>query len=263
MIHHWYGYTRKYSPALIEETPFQFAESSPIGRAVLYMKEVNRDQSRKLNADAPIDFLPRRWVKHVIRKDAGGETTVSRPHYEPALLTTLNENIKSGDVTVSYSRRWTDFEEYLIPRTIWSEKRAHYYAALGLPLEADVYITKLNEALHRLTKEVDERAPRNHALRIDTAKGTFYLSALKKKDQPEVVSTAKDLIQSRLRTVELGDVLIDIDNQTNFLRYFLPVGGDTRLPGSRPPAKCIGGSHRDRLQHRSAAHGCCFRPERS
>jgi TnpA family transposase len=232
VIHYWYGYTRKYSPALIEQTPFQFAESSPIGRAVVYMKEVNRDQTRKLNADAPIDFLPRRWVKHVVRKDTDGVTTISRPHYEPALLTTLNENIKSGDVTVSYSRRWTDFEEYLIPRTMWSEKRAQYYAALGLPLEADVYIANLNEALHRITTEVDERAPRNQALRIDMAKGTFHLSALKKKDQPEVVRTAKDLIQSRLRTVELGDVLIDIDNQTNFLRYFLHAGGDTRLPAA-------------------------------
>jgi hypothetical protein len=132
VIHHWYGYTRKYSPALIEQSPFQFAEGSPIGPAVLYMKEVNRDQSRKLSADAPIDFLPRRWMKHVVRKDASGETTISRPHYEPALLTTLNENIKSGDVTVSYSRRWTDFEEYLIPRMTWWEKRAQYYAALGL-----------------------------------------------------------------------------------------------------------------------------------
>ena len=31
LIDHWYGYTRKYSPALIEKTPFQLAENSPIG----------------------------------------------------------------------------------------------------------------------------------------------------------------------------------------------------------------------------------------
>jgi len=36
LVHHWYGYTRKYSPVFIERTPFQFAEQSPIGRAVLY-----------------------------------------------------------------------------------------------------------------------------------------------------------------------------------------------------------------------------------
>ena len=60
LVHHWYGYTRKYSPVFIERTPFQFAEQSPIGRAVLYMKELNRDQQRKFTPEAPIDFLPRR-----------------------------------------------------------------------------------------------------------------------------------------------------------------------------------------------------------
>ena len=116
LVHHWYGYTCKYSPVFIERTPFQFAEQSPIGRAVLYMKELNRDQQRKFTPEAPIDFLPRRWVKHVLRKDSSGTLVASRPHYEPALLTTLNERLKSGDVTVSHSRRWSDFEEHLIPR---------------------------------------------------------------------------------------------------------------------------------------------------
>src|SRR5207237_22008 len=31
---HWYGYTRRYSPALLERMPFRFTEQSPLGRAV-------------------------------------------------------------------------------------------------------------------------------------------------------------------------------------------------------------------------------------
>ena len=89
LIDHWYGYTRKYSPALIEKTPFQFPENSQIGRAVAYIKDINRDHNRKLNSDAPIDFLPRRWVKHVVRKDSAGAEFISRQHYEPALLTRM------------------------------------------------------------------------------------------------------------------------------------------------------------------------------
>ncbi len=113
LIHHWYGYTRKYSPALLEKTPLQFAEGSPLGRAVIFLKDVNSGQGKSFSG-APFDFLPRRWMKHVVRKDVKGEVALSRPHYEPALLTTLNERLKSGDVTVAHSRRWSDFEEYLI-----------------------------------------------------------------------------------------------------------------------------------------------------
>ena len=234
LVHHWYGYTRKYSPVFIERTPFQFAEQSPIGRAVLYMKELNRDQQRKFTPEAPIDFLPRRCVKHVVRKDSSGALVASRPHYEPALLTTLNERLKSGDVTVSHSRRWSDFEEYLIPRPRWNNERAQHYAALELPLDADGYLSQLNEQLKGVTATVDRRAPDNDVLRIDSEKGEFHLAALKRKEKPDAVKKTKDLIQSRLKRTDLVDLLIDVDNQTNFLRHFLHLGGDSRLsPAAR------------------------------
>ena len=97
LIHHWYGYTRKYSPALLEKTPLQFAEDSPLGRAVVFLKDLNAGGKGKSFSGAPLEFLPRRWIKHVVRKDVKGEVALSRPHYEPALLTTLNERLKSGD----------------------------------------------------------------------------------------------------------------------------------------------------------------------
>jgi len=77
---------------------------------------------------------------------ACGEIELSRPHYELALLTTLNEQLKSGDVTVARSRRWADFEEYLIPRDTWTVEREQHYAALGLPVESDTYLQQLGLA---------------------------------------------------------------------------------------------------------------------
>ena len=100
--------------------------------------------------------------QHVVRKDSSGALVASRPHYEPTLLTTLNERLKSGDVTVSHSRRWSDFEEYLIPRPRWINERAQHYAALELPLDADGYLSQLNEQLKGVTATVDRRAPNNN-----------------------------------------------------------------------------------------------------
>jgi TnpA family transposase len=225
LIHHWYSYTRKYSPALLEKTPLQFAEDAPLGRAVIFLKDLNSGKSKSFSG-APFDFLPRRWIKHVVRKDGKGEAALSRPHYEPALLTTLNERLKSGDVTVAHSRRWSDFEEYLIPRSLWAAKRAGHYAHLELPSEADEYLVQLQERLHRVTAEVDRRVPQNKALTIDSAKGEFHLAALKASDKPDTINSLRDLIQFRLPRVDLADVLIDVDNRTNFLRHFLPPGVD-------------------------------------
>jgi TnpA family transposase len=226
LIHHWYGYTRKYSPGLLEKTPLQFAEGSPLGRAVIFLRDLNSGKGKSFSG-APFDFLPRRWMKHVVLKDVQGEVALSRPHYEPALLTTLNERLKSGDVTVAHSRRWSDFEEYLIPRSLWAAKRAGHYAHLELPPEADEYLVQLHERLHRVTAEVDRRVPQNKALTIDPAKGEFHLAALKASEKPDAIKSLKELIESRLPKVDLADVLIDVDNRTNFLSHFLPPGTDT------------------------------------
>ena len=132
---------------------------------------------------------------------------------------------------MAHSRRWSDFEEYLIPRSLWAAKRAMHYAHLELPSEADEYLVQLQERIHRVTSEVDRRAPHNKGLTIDPAKGEFHLAALKASEKPDAVKSLKELIDFRLPKVDLADVLIDIDNRTNFLRHFLPPGADSLSPG--------------------------------
>jgi TnpA family transposase len=228
-VAHWYNYTRRYSPTLLEATPFRFATDSALGEAVAHLKAVNRAQQRKLTAEAPTSFLPRRWTRYVFQKDRRGQTALARPYYELALLTTLNERLKSGDVTVLHSRRWTDFEDYLIPRATWEAERERHYARLGLPLRVEEYLAQLQEQLADVTREVDLRVPRNPSLTIDAEKGEFHLAALKGADKPDEVKALKELIESRLRRTDLVDMLIDLDHRTDFLRHFLHDGGESRL----------------------------------
>lgn len=230
LVAQWYGYTRQYSPALLERMPFQFAQQSPLRRAIAYVNQLNRHHARKLAADAPIEFLPPRWVKHVVHRQRDGRVTLSRAHYEPALLTTLNERLKSGDVTVTGSRRWTDFEDYLIPRAVWAERRGASYAALGLPQDVDQYLAQLSEDFTQVAAAIDRRVPYNQALRINAAKRQFQLAALKGLERPDAVKQAKALIQSRLSRIDLVDLLIEMDHQTNMLRHFLRHPDASRLP---------------------------------
>ena len=95
------------------------------------------------------------------------------------MLTTLNEQLKSGDVTVARSRRWADFEEYLIPRDAWAAEREQHYAALGLPTDSDIYLKQLGKRLDSVTTGVDARAAHNPALTIDHNKGSITSHASK------------------------------------------------------------------------------------
>ncbi|MBV9171864.1 MAG: phosphoenolpyruvate hydrolase family protein [Chloroflexi bacterium] len=166
---------------------------------------------------------------HVIGRGRDGQTEISRPHYELALLTTLNEQLKSGDVTVACSHRWTHFGEYLIPRTTWEAEREQHYAALGLPIDSDMYLTQLEERLHTETARVDRRTPQNPALTIDRDKAEFHLARLKASPEQDAANRLKDLLESRMPVVELIDALIDVDNATDFLHYFLQSGRGQRV----------------------------------
>ena len=88
-------------------------------------------------------------------------------------MTLLNERLRSGDVTVAGSRRWTDFEDYLIPKATWEAERSQHYAQLGLPLDVNVFLDQLGQYLDEVTQRVEKRVTRNGALTIDAEKGAF------------------------------------------------------------------------------------------
>jgi len=46
-------------------------------------------------------------------------------------------------------------------------------------------------------------------------------------NKPDAIKILKDLIEDRLQKCDLADILIDIDNRTNFLHHFLPPGDDS------------------------------------
>jgi len=56
---------------------------------------------------------------------------------------------------------------------------------------------------------------------------------LKALDKPDALKTLKELIESRLPKSDLADVLIDLDNWTNFLHHFLPPGGADAVTSRR------------------------------
>lgn len=219
----WYGYTRKYSPTLLMTTPFEFARCSAVGEAAEYLKAVNQPNGRSFGDDAPTGFLTHRWEKYVRHaNNNGGE--ISRPYYELAFLTTLNERLKSGDVTVPASRRWTDFNEYLIPANTWQQERLKHYTGLGLPPSAEEFIQRLSDYLAKVTAEVDAHMPTNQAVTIDTERGDFTLTPLTGLEAVESVEQCKHLIESQLPRTDLVDVLIEMDNETDFLRHFTSQG---------------------------------------
>lgn len=226
-----YGETRKYSPQMLLNTPIKFKEDSPVGEAVAYLNKINQEGRRKLDNSAPTAFLSKRWRPHVIREQ-GGKTTLSRPHWEMALISGVNQELKAGEATVSNSRRWGDLEDLLIPSEEWQETKIAHYKKLNLPMDSVELISSLRQDLETMATTANDGVPNNKLLKIDREKRTFTLSPFEGGDKKRAlrIKQLRTLIQSELPQIDLVDILIELDDATGFLRHFItPALRDTRL----------------------------------
>jgi TnpA family transposase len=226
-----YGETRKYSPQMLLNTPIKFKEDSPVGEAVAYLNKINQEGRRKLDNSAPTAFLSKRWRPHVIREQ-GGKTTLSRPHWEMALISGVNQELKAGEATVSNSRRWGDLEDLLISSEEWQETKTAHYKKLNLPMDSVELISSLRQGLETMAATANDGVPNNKLLKIDREKRIFTLSPFEGGDKKRAlrIKQLRTLIQSELPEIDLVDILIDLDDATGFLRHFVtPALRDTRL----------------------------------
>ncbi len=111
---------RRYAPALLEAFDFEAAPSAgPLIEAVGVLKEMNEKGGRKVPDNAPTSFVKPRWRDHVV----GAEGEIDRRYYELSALSELKNGFRSGDVWVPGSRRYRDFDDYLMPKPALSEAR--------------------------------------------------------------------------------------------------------------------------------------------
>lgn len=221
--------TRRFSPTLLAVLPLEWSDASPLGKAIAFVREFNAAGKRKFGPGVPLAWLPPKWQGCVVKR-AGGQVDVSRPHYEMALLTTLVEKLKSGDITVRHSRRWADFEHYLIPKDAWQRDRETHYDALGLPLDPGAYLETLGTRLHAVTHEVDANTPNNAALTVDKDKGQWKLAPTRSSGAQISAKAVKALLERAMPPRDLVDIVIDLDVRLDILGHFLHDGEGSRLP---------------------------------
>jgi len=96
------------------------------------LKEVNATGRRKLPDDAPTDFLPQRLKPIVINH---GE--IDRRAWECALLLKLRDELKAGNLSVRYPKRFARLEDFFIDDRHWQGMREDFFRRSGLPSDTE------------------------------------------------------------------------------------------------------------------------------
>jgi hypothetical protein len=130
-----FSYFRQFSPTMLsalEFFPDAGQTSSSCMEAIQVLRKMNIEQHGHkkviLPDDAPVDFIPKRLAPIVM--DGG---LPSRAAWECALMLQLQEELKSGNISVGNSKRFGRFDDYFLPQEQWAFRRETFFQRSGLP----------------------------------------------------------------------------------------------------------------------------------
>ncbi|EWG08969.1 Tn3 family transposase [Cytobacillus firmus] len=217
-----FTYLRKYTPVLLNKLEFHTTQAAkPLLCALNVLREMNENKKRHVPEGAPLDFVPKRWQKHVYDEDGN----INRKYYELAALTELKNHIRSGDIWVVGSRLHKDFEEYLVSKEVW-DKTKTTINRLAVGMSVNEYLIERNESLNNRLDYILKNLDSLEGISID--KSRIQLDRLE-KDTPEEAKSLSQALYNMLPRVKLTDLLIEVSNWTGFDEHL------THASNNRPP----------------------------
>jgi len=158
---------RKFAPALIEALEFRAARAGdPMLAALKLLAGLNKSGKREVPADAPMPFR-KEWRKLVLE-----DGQPNRRLYETAVLATLRDKLRSGDVWIERSANYRRFDSYLLPEGAVPE----IAAGLKLPATADEWLTGRAGELDRRLKRFSRRLLRGELERVGLRDGRLHVT---------------------------------------------------------------------------------------
>src|SRR3954451_23840848 len=217
-----FNHLRQFSPVLLralEFLPDAGDGDVPCLEALRVLKEMNADLKRKLPDDAPTDFIPKRLLPLVVT-----DGKADRKAWECALLMKLQEDLRSGNLSVKHGKRFGRFEDYFLPKERWEPLRKSFFQRSGMPADPKKIRDHLTKRLNTAYDLFLRTAPANTYATVE--EDGWHLST----DATETLDAAaqtrlgdlKKWLTKKMRTTRLPDLLIEVDNDLRFTDHFVP-----------------------------------------
>lgn len=210
-----YNRVRRFSSKFLNTLQFQArGNDSGLLTALNLVHEIHLGQRRKLSSDAPTDFIPEPWLPYVLE-----EQEINRRYYELAALWLLRQQLRSGDIYIPQSRRFSELETYFIPKKEWSLHREEVVNLTGTPIDAKPRLAEREKELITLMGKVDRLLSQlDSDLREE--RGKLVLSPIKADEKTLELKRLTLDITDRLPRIEITDLLVEVDSWTNFSTAF-------------------------------------------
>jgi TnpA family transposase len=219
-----YTQLRRYSPVFLDTFDFRGAPARQnLLDAVATLREMNRTEA-KVPTDAPTAFVTPGWKRFVLKDDG-----VDRKFYELAVMSELKNALRSGDISVTGSRQFKDFDEYLMSRVMFDSQRRDNRLGLAVQTSAQAW---LDERLAQLREALDETARLAKAGELPDAELDDKGLRISPLDDatPAEAKRFTQRVYDLLPRVKITDLLLEVDQWTGFTRHFTHLKSDSEPP---------------------------------
>lgn len=216
-----FSYLRQFSPALLEHLSLEKedAKDDTILNAVELMKEMNQSGKRKIEADAPVSFMPKSTQNLVVKEDG----QIDKASWECALLTAVKDNIKSGNIAIKDSKRYGHIDDFFMPDKEWAARRESFFQRAGLPSDPKQVKDFLTKRLNRAFDDFLEKLPKNKYAQLDDQgwKLSKDESVELSKESKGKLEKLEKYLAKHMRMIKLPQLLVEVDNELHFSQHFM------------------------------------------
>ncbi len=214
------GHYRRMVPQLLEKLEFRSNNDHhrPVIEALDLLKRHASSKPPLFPAEeaVPIEGIVRPlWRDATIEKDAEGRERVNRITYEICVLEALRNRLRCKEIWVVGANRYRNPDEDL--PVDFEARRPAYYQALNLPLEAERFITTLQEDMRAALGALDAGLPDNRLVRITGKRGgSITVTPFEPQPEPPNLSALKAAITATWPMTNLLDMLKETDLRLGF-----------------------------------------------
>ena len=215
-----YGRVKRFLPAVLRDLHFRAA---PAGEhtlaAINYLAELNGSKKRLLDG-APEYIITGPWKRLVY--DAEGR--IQRAGYSLCLLERLQDALRRRGIWLESSDRWGDPRAKLLQSEEWQAQRIPVCRALGHPTDGHTCATagrQWDESWKAVASHFEGNAEVH--IRNDGKYPSLTVSSLEKLEESPSLLRLNRRVRQLLPTVDLTELLLEIDARTGFTREFMHV----------------------------------------
>ena len=202
---------RKYAPAFLKAFEFEASGTKdPMLRAIEILRELNEKRRGDVPDAAPMPFANKKWKRLVTKRG-----TPDRRLYETAVLATLRERLRSGDIWVAGTRNYQRFDDYLLRPADVAEKAAD----LSITTDVDIYLHGRAKLLDWRLRRFARMLKRGKVEGVELSNGKLRVAPLKAITPPQADKLDR-IIDDLLPRIRITELLAEVDRRTGFASKF-------------------------------------------